>query len=54
MNAQTPIPPADQAAKLNPVEAKQGTDAPKGMPVVLLVSIVGAAVGMWIVWSYFF
>jgi hypothetical protein len=54
MNAQTQIPPSDQAAKLEPVEAKQGTDAPKGMPIVLIVGIVGAAVGMWIVWSMFF
>lgn len=36
------------------VQAKQGTDAPKGMPVVLIVSTVGAAVAMWIVWSFFF
>ncbi|MFC3695522.1 hypothetical protein [Chenggangzhangella methanolivorans] len=37
-----------------PVEAKQGTDAPKGMPVVLVVSTVGAALGMGLVWAYFF
>ena len=36
------------------VEAKQGTDTPRNMPVVLLVSTVGAAVALWVVWSVFF
>lgn len=35
------------------VEAKQGTDKPRNMPVVLLVSTVGAAIAMWVVWSFF-
>jgi len=48
-------PPAGAKTIVEPeVEAKQGTDKPRGMPVVLLVSTVGAAVAMWIVWSFFF
>lgn len=38
----------------NEIEARQGTDKPKGMPIVLVVSTVGAAVAMWIIWSAFF
>ena len=37
-----------------PVEAKQGTDTPTRMPVVLVISTVGAALGMGLVWAYFF
>ncbi|MGA0530541.1 hypothetical protein [Hansschlegelia sp. KR7-227] len=53
MNARTPSP-GEKTEAVKPVEAKQGTDAPKGMPVVLIVSLVGAAVAMWAIWSIFF
>ena len=36
------------------VEAKGGTDKPANMPIVLLVSTVGAAIAMWVIWSVFF
>lgn len=36
------------------VQAKQGTDKPKGMPVVLVVSTVGAAVALFAIWTIFF
>lgn len=55
MTAQTNTPPrGDTTPELKPVDAKQGTDKPRNMPIVLIVSIVGAIVGMWIVWSMFF
>ena len=47
MTVQTNTPPAGtQTEQVTPVEAKQGTDKPKGMPVVLGVSILGAVVAM--------
>lgn len=45
---------ADRNQTPNEVEAKQGTDKPRNMPVVLLVSTVGAAVALWLVWTVFF
>jgi hypothetical protein len=54
-NAHTHTPPSGELAeKKTEVQAKQGTDAPRGMPVVLIVSTVGAAVAMWIAWTVFF
>ncbi|RXF74395.1 hypothetical protein [Hansschlegelia zhihuaiae] len=54
-NAQTHNPPpGEMTEKKNEVEAKQGTDKPRNMPVVLIVSTVGAAVAMWVIWSVFF
>ena len=47
-------PPGDAAATKSEVQAKQATDKPKGMPVVLIVSTVAAAVAMWVIWSVFF
>ncbi len=55
MDSQTNTPPAGaQTETKTPGDARQGTDAPKGMPVVLIVSTVGAAVAMWAIWSLFF
>jgi hypothetical protein len=55
MNAPTHTPPAgQQTEKVTPVEAKQGTDRPKNMPIVLIVSLVGAAVAMWLIWTIAF
>ena len=45
---------ADAGQSKKEVQAKQGTDKPRGMPVVLVVSTVGAAVALWAVWSLFF
>lgn len=47
-------PPGAKTEKVSEVEAKGGTDKPRNMPVVLLVSTVGAAVAMWVIWSVFF
>ncbi|MFC3691856.1 hypothetical protein ACFOWB_06445 [Chenggangzhangella methanolivorans] len=48
-------PPAGETTTAkHEVQAKQGTDKPRGMPVVLLVSTVGAAVALWVIWSVFF
>lgn len=47
-------PPGQTTERKNEVQAKQGTDKPRGMPVVLIVSTVAAAVAMWIVWATFF
>jgi len=48
-------PPAGETTTAKqPVDAKQGTDAPKGMPIVLIVSTVGAAVALWVIWAVFF
>lgn len=46
--------PERPAAVETEVEAKQGTDKPKGMPVVLIVSTVAAAVAMWAIWATVF
>ncbi|GLK66818.1 hypothetical protein [Hansschlegelia plantiphila] len=55
MEARTHTPPPGEITeKVTPVEAKQGTDKPKGMPIVLIVSTVGAAVAMWVAWSLMF
>ncbi|WP_020177711.1 hypothetical protein [Methylopila sp. M107] len=51
--SRTPAPGA-KARVEHEVEAKQGTDKPKGMPIVLLVSTVGAAVALFAVWTIFF
>lgn len=54
-NAPSRTPPQGATTEQKtPVEAKQGTDKPKGMPVVLLVSTVGAAVALWVIWAVFF
>ncbi|GLK81409.1 hypothetical protein [Methylopila turkensis] len=42
-------PPGARAETLEPVEAKQGTNKPKGMPVVLIASIGAAVVAMAVV-----
>ncbi|WP_020184670.1 hypothetical protein [Methylopila sp. 73B] len=53
--AQTNTPPPGAVTeKVTPVEAKQGTDAPKGMPVVLGVGILGAVVAMFLAWMFIF
>ena len=53
--AQTHTPPPGAVTeKVTPVEAKQGTDAPKGMPVVLVVGTLGALVAMAIAWFVIF
>lgn len=55
MTVQTNTPPAgEQTEKLTPVEAKQGTNKPKGMPVVLGVSILGAVLAMGVIFLLFF
>ena len=55
MTAQTHAPaPGEKTEAVTPVEAKQGTDKPKGMPVVLIVSTLGAAVALWALWGVFF
>lgn len=54
MSMQHNTPPAGaQTEKVTPVEAKQGTDKPKGMPVVLGVSILGAIVAMGLILMFF-
>ena len=47
-------PPGETTETKGEVQAKQGTDKPRGMPVVLIVSTVGAAVALWIIWATFF
>lgn len=55
MTVQTHTPPAGTSTeKVTQVEAKQGTDAPKGMPVVLIVSLVAAFVLMAIAYAVIF
>lgn len=44
---------ADAQQTDSEVDAKQGTDKPRGMPVVLLLSTVGAAVALFVVWTVF-
>lgn len=45
---------ADAGQSEQEVEVKQGTDKPRNMPVVLIVSTVGAALSMWVIWTVFF
>lgn len=45
---------ADSEQTPNEVEARQATEKPRGMPVVLVVSTVGAAIALWVIWSVFF
>lgn len=45
---------ADQEQTTNEVEARQATEKPRGMPIVLVVSTVGAAVALWLIWTIFF
>lgn len=48
-------PPAGETTVAkSEVHAKQATDRPKGMPVVLLVSTAGAAIALWAIWALFF
>jgi hypothetical protein len=48
-------PPAGETTETkSEVSAKQGTDKPRNMPVVLLVSTVGAAVVLFVIYSVFF
>lgn len=55
VNAQTNYrAEADAGQSQKEVQAKQGTDKPRGMPIVLVVSTVGAAVVLWAIWSMFF
>ncbi|MFD1702167.1 hypothetical protein ACFSCV_04040 [Methylopila henanensis] len=42
-------PPGARTETLEPVEAKQATNKPKGMPVVLIASITAAVVAMAVV-----
>lgn len=54
-NIHTNEPPThDFAGTKTEVDAKQGTDRPRNMPVVLIVSTVGAALSMWVIWTVFF
>ena len=45
---------ADHEQTTNEVEARQATEKPRGMPIVLVVSTVGAAVALWLIWTIFF
>ncbi len=54
MTTSTNTPPSGTKTEiLEPVESKQGTDKPKGMPIVLVVSTVGAFVLLFVIWSVF-
>ena len=53
MSAQTNTP-GEHGQQLNHVEAKQGTDAPRGMPMVVIVGVVAATAAMAIIWLVFF
>ena len=54
MDAQTNTPPHGATTEIvTPVEAKQGTDKPKGMPVVLGVGMAGAILAMLVIWMLF-
>lgn len=44
--------PERPAAVKAEIQAKQGTDKPRGMPVVLVVGIVGAIAAMGLAWAY--
>ncbi|HVI28423.1 hypothetical protein [Hansschlegelia sp.] len=44
----------EHGQQVNHVEAKQGTDAPKGMPLVVIVGVVAATAAMAIIWLVFF
>lgn len=46
--------PGEMTEKKTEVDAKQGTDKPRNMPVVLLVSTVGAVVALFTIWTVFF
>lgn len=45
---------ADHEQTTNEVEARQATEKPRGMPVVLIVSTVGAAVALFAIWAIYF
>lgn len=44
---------ADHQQTENEVEARQATEKPRGMPVVLVVSTVGAALALAAIWAIF-
>jgi hypothetical protein len=45
---------ADREQTTNEVEARQATEKPRGMPIVLVVSTVGAAVVLFAIWALYF
>jgi hypothetical protein len=53
MKSNTP-PPGTATPVTSEVEAKGGTDRPRNMPIVLIVSILAALVGMGAVWGFVF
>lgn len=53
MTATSTYSNGDKAPVKAEVDAKQGTDKPRNMPVVLAVSTVGAVLALMAVWMFF-
>ncbi|GLK76433.1 hypothetical protein GCM10008171_16870 [Methylopila jiangsuensis] len=46
-------PPGTKTEVLEPVEAKQATNKPRNMPMVLSLSLAGAVIALGVIWMLF-